>query len=85
MNCYLNNSNEYIVVYFSGERFEDDITLLTVDAFYSALKSGLFKHSLYVGIGTDTLEEAKILYKEIYADKHFGEEIEDKYINIITR
>ena len=82
MSTYLNDTNQYVVVYYSGSRFEDDITLLSIDSFYSYLDDGMFRHSDYVAIGCDTLEDAKSLYKEIYTDKHFGEEIEDKYITL---
>ena len=82
MCTYLDNTNEYVVVYYSGSGFEDDITLLSIDSFYSYLDDGMFRHSDYVAIGCDTLEDAKNLYKEIYTDKHFGEEIEDKYITL---
>ena len=82
MSTYLNNTNKYVVVYYSGSGFADDITLLTIDSFYAALDGGMFRHSDYVAIGCDTLEDAKNIYKEIYVDRHFGEEIEDKYITL---
>ena len=80
MCTYLDNNNKYVVVYYSGSGFTDDITLLTINSFYAALDGGMFRHYNYVAIGCDTLEDAKNLYKEIYVDRHFGEEIEDKYI-----